>query len=169
MKNSIYLFTILLLFLSACKNEKKQDEKMNEQTIKMKMEKESTSQDDSMKESKMQKNDLTAQILDSYIQVKNNLIEDDKNGAADAGKNMLTAFSNFDMSSLNDKNHKEYMEIAESAKEHAEHIIKSDIGHQREHFESLTTDMSDLITLLGTNKTLYQDFCPMDLLYYTGH
>ena len=62
----------------------------------------------------MQKNDLTVQILDSYIQLKNDLIEDDKNGAANVGKNMLTAFSNLDMSSLNDKNHKEYMVIVES-------------------------------------------------------
>ena len=27
--------------------------------------------------------------------------------------------------------------------------------------EVLSTDINDLITLVGTNKTLYQDFCPM--------
>jgi hypothetical protein len=53
------------------------------------------------------------------------------------------------------------MEILESAKEHAEHIVKKPIDHQREHFETLSTDITDLITLLGTDKTLYQDYCPM--------
>ena len=53
------------------------------------------------------------------------------------------------------------MEILESAKEHAEHIVKSPIDHQREHFEVLSTDIKDLIGLVGSEKTLYQDFCPM--------
>jgi len=161
MKNTIYLLAIITLLFTACKNDKKQVEVGHEHSKEMKKENEHTMNDDSMKESKIQKSDLTAHILDSYIQLKNSLVEDSKNEAADAGKNMLMAFSNFNMSNLNDKQHMEYMEIAESAKEHAEHIVKSDIGHQREHFESLTTDMNDLIALLGTNKTLYQDFCPM--------
>ena len=65
------------------------------------------------------------------------------------------------MTTLSGETHKEYMEIYESAKENAEHIVKSPIDHQREHFEVLSTDIDDLITLLGTEKTLYKDFCPM--------
>jgi hypothetical protein len=74
---------------------------------------------------------------------------------------MLKAFSDFDMSQLNEEVRKECVEILESAKEQAEHIVKSPIDHQREHFETLSTDVTDLITLLGTDKTLYQDYCPM--------
>ena len=65
------------------------------------------------------------------------------------------------MTKLSAETHKEYMEIMESAKEHAEHIIKSDLKHQREHFLALSTDIIDLVALLGTEKTLYKDFCPM--------
>ena len=65
------------------------------------------------------------------------------------------------MSNLTGETNKEYMEIVESAKEQAEHIVKSPIDHQREHFEVLSTDINDLVALLGTEKTLYQDFCPM--------
>ena len=65
------------------------------------------------------------------------------------------------MTKLTDAQHKEYMEIVENAKEQAEHIVKSPIDHQREHFEVLSNDVNDLITLLGTDKTLYQTFCPM--------
>ena len=65
------------------------------------------------------------------------------------------------MSKLTGDTHTKYMEITESAKEHAEHIVKSPIDHQREHFEALSTDMTDLVALLGTDKVIYQDYCPM--------
>lgn len=108
-----------------------------------------------------QKTSKSKMIVDSYLQIKNALVDDNKKEAAKAGKMMLTAFSNFDMTKLSESQHKEYMDILESAKEHAEHIIKSSIDHQREHFEVLSTDITDLIALVGTEKALYQDFCPM--------
>lgn len=108
-----------------------------------------------------QQNEDTSEIIDSYLQIKNALVADDKDGAAKGASVMLTAFYNFDMSKLSGETHNEYMEIYESAKEQAEHIEKSPIDHQREHFETLSTDVSDLITLLGTDKTLYIDYCPM--------
>jgi len=108
-----------------------------------------------------QKNAQTAPIIDAYIQIKNGLVADNKADAAKGGIALLAAFSNFNMSQLIDAQHKEYMEIAESAKEQAEHIIENPIDHQREHFETLSTDMSDLVALLGTDKTLYLDYCPM--------
>ncbi len=112
-------------------------------------------------EANTQKNTSTTPIINAYIQIKNGLVADSENATAKGGTALLTAFSQFDMSNLSGETHKEYMEILESAKENAEHIVKSPIGHQREHFEVLSTDINDLITLLGTEKTLYQDFCPM--------
>lgn len=107
------------------------------------------------------KNAATSAIIDGYLQIKNGLVADNKDNAAKGATALLAAFSNFDMSKLDEAQHKEYMEILESAKEHAEHIVKKPIDHQREHFETLSTDITDLITLLGTDKTLYQDYCPM--------
>jgi hypothetical protein len=107
------------------------------------------------------KNTATAAILDAYFEIKNGLVADDKEKAAKGGTALLAAFSKFDMTKLSEEAHKEYMEIQESAKEHAEHIIKSPIDHQREHFESLSTDINDLVLLLGTDKVIYQDYCPM--------
>jgi altronate dehydratase len=107
------------------------------------------------------KNAETAAILDAYFEIKNGLVADSKENTAKGGNELLAAFSKFDMSKLSEKAHKEYMEIQESAKEHADHIVKSDIDHQREHFEGLSTDITDLVALLGTNKVIYQDFCPM--------
>ena len=108
-----------------------------------------------------QKNETTSQIIDAYIQIKNGLVADSKADAAKGGTALLAAFSKFDMGTLSEKTHKEYMEIYESAKEQAEHIVKSSMDHQKEHFEVLSKDINDLISLLGTDKTLYKDFCPM--------
>ena len=107
------------------------------------------------------KNGETAAVLDAYFEIKNGLVADSKANTAKGGNALLAALSKFDMSKLSKEAHKEYIEIQESAKEHAEHIVKSDIDHQREHFEGLSTDITDLVALLGTDKVIYQDFCPM--------
>jgi len=112
-------------------------------------------------EASTQKNPATTSIIDSYLQIKNALVSDDTDAAAEAGKMIVAAFSSFDMSPLTEVQQEEYMEIAESAKEHAEHIVENPIDHQREHFETLSADVINLITLLGTDKKLYLDYCPM--------
>ena len=107
------------------------------------------------------KNAATSAIIDGYLQIKNGLVADNKDNAAKGGTALLAAFSNFDMTKLDEAQHKEHMEIVESAKEQAEHIAKSPIDHQREHFVLLSKDVSDLIATFGTNQKLYLDFCPM--------
>ncbi len=108
-----------------------------------------------------QKNATTTLIVEAYIEIKNGLATDSNEKTAKGGNSLVKAFTAFDMTKLSNEAHKDYMEIMESAKEHAEHIIKSDIKHQREHFLALSTDIIDLVALLGTEKTLYKDFCPM--------
>ncbi len=170
MKNTIYVLAIAILTLTACKTEKKEESKS--ELPNKEITKEADNHDnhnhgsDATKEDRnvtgtTQKNKATSLIIDSYLQIKNGLVADDNKATAKGGTAMVSAFSKFDMTKLSGDTHKEYMEILESAKEHAEHIVKSDIAHQREHFEVLSTDIADLITLLGTDKTLYQDFCPM--------
>ncbi len=170
-KTTITVSTILVLalFITSCKNDKKTaDEDMNHQTEMNHDNNDGHHDNDATSntgkreiEASTQKNAATTPIINAYLQIKNGLVDDNKKEAAKAGKIMLTAFSNFDMTKLTGEQHKEYMEILESAKEHAEHIIKSPIDHQREHFEVLSTDIKDLIVLVGTEKTLYEIFCPM--------
>lgn len=149
MKKSIYAIAFIMLFLSACKNDPKQAESndVNSKEIQA--------------DATTQKSDLTSAIIDGYLVLKNALVNEDSEKAAEGGKMMLTAFSNFEMAKLTEAQHTKYMEIAESAQEHAEHIVKNPIDHQREHFEDLSKDVNDIIALVGTDKTLYQDFCPM--------
>ena len=76
---------------------------------------------------------------------------------------MYQTFNSINANSLTASQKKEYLDIADDAKEHAEHIGDNagKIDHQREHFVTLSKDMDDLIQLFGTNQKLYLDFCPM--------
>ncbi|PWA10112.1 DUF3347 domain-containing protein [Flavobacterium laiguense] len=102
-------------------------------------------------------------IVTNYLTLKNALTKDDAKSAASAGKVLYAAFNTVNVNSIDAKLKKDYLDIAESAKENAEHIGDNagKIDHQREHFVSLSKDINDLIKLFGTKQKLYQDFCPM--------
>jgi len=105
----------------------------------------------------------TKGILDAYLELKNALIASDDKKASEAGKKLVNAFTTFDKTSLTSEQLGEYTEIVENAQEQAEHIRDNagNLFHQREHFEVLGTDVRDLVNLVGTDRTLYQTFCPM--------
>ena len=103
------------------------------------------------------------EIVSNYLKLKNSLVKDDSKGAANAGKTLYDTFNSVNANTVDAKSKKEYLEIVDDAKEHAEHIGDNagKLDHQREHFASLSKDISDLITLLGSDQKLYQDYCPM--------
>ena len=76
---------------------------------------------------------------------------------------MFTSLKEFDASGFNEEDKKFYDDIADDAKEHAEHIGDNigNIGHQREHFETISKDMHDLAYKFGAGEKLYVTFCPM--------
>jgi len=178
MKKTIYVLALSTLFLSACKNNTKHNDDGHTHTKDMPMKNmnnmknhDDDDHDSNMNGMKMdgakkanltvKKNAATTPVLNSYLALKNALASDDKYGASKAASALLKTFAEFDMTKLSADVHKSYMDIVEDAKEQAEHIAKSPIAHQREHFENLSTDINDLVVLLGTDKTLYKDFCPM--------
>ena len=103
------------------------------------------------------------EIVSNYLTLKNALTKDDTKGAASAGKTLYATFSTVNANSIDANKKKEYLDIVDDAKEHAEHIgANADkIEHQREHFVLLSKDINDLIRTFGTKQKLYQDFCPM--------
>jgi hypothetical protein len=106
-------------------------------------------------------NSVTEQILADYMTLKNALVATDEKAAANAGKKLKNSLNDFKLGSYTSEEQKKLKEIMESAVEHAEHINRSDIAHQREHFQMLTADITDMVEITGTNNTLYQQFCPM--------
>lgn len=101
------------------------------------------------------------QIIENYLQVKEALVNDNQGKAASAGGKLAAAFEAFDVEGTESGQQQEMIDIIEDAQEHAEHITESDIDHQREHFEILSKDVKDMLAITGTDRNLYQQYCPM--------
>lgn len=102
-------------------------------------------------------------IINDYMALKNALVKNDGNNAADAGKSLYEAFKEFNVSAQPEAHQKELTDIINDAKENAEHISKNagDIEHQREHFELLSKDVEDLVMITGADRDMFQIYCPM--------
>ena len=103
------------------------------------------------------------EIINHYLELKNALVADNSKQAAEAGKALEIAFKGFDKSSISAEQKKNYEDIEDDAREHAEHIGANagKIDHQREHFDMLSKDMYDLVKAFGAGQLLYKDNCPM--------
>lgn len=103
------------------------------------------------------------EIVNNYLSLKNALTKDDTKGAANAANTLYTIFNSVNPNSIDAKLKTEYLDIADDAKEHAQHIGANggNIEHQREHFAMLSKDMNDFIKSFKSEQKLYQDFCPM--------
>ncbi|MBC9794976.1 DUF3347 domain-containing protein [Sinomicrobium weinanense] len=105
--------------------------------------------------------EIATTIVNQYLDLKNALVESNSEKAAQAGGKLAKTLKKFDVSSYEQGQQQELKEIVEDAIEHGEHISKSKIGHQREHFEILSEDIVDMVAITGTSQTLYQQYCPM--------
>lgn len=176
LKVTLGMMAIMLVTLTvfSCKDTKKSDGQkddnhleMNDGTMNhsdgenMEMDYPDT-QNDKMIEGDQKTSKATA-ILNNYLQLKNALVADDTEKAAMAGKNLHDAFSQFDRTSIAEAQKQEVTEIIDDALEHAKHVSENSgkMGHQREHFEMLSKDIKDLIAITGTDRKLYQTYCPM--------
>lgn len=103
------------------------------------------------------------EIVSNYLKLKNALTKDDSKNAAAAGQAIVANLAALDANSLPAAQKKAFADVADDAKEHAEHIAANagKLGHQREHFATLSKDVNDLIKTFGAGQKLYQDFCPM--------
>ena len=171
MKNPKVTTTILALaFLSftamSCKENKKESTDTMSSEMPMEghdhaaMDQDQMSSSDAMPMN-AQQSSQTKQILADYMAVKDALVNDDENAAQKVGGQLETALSSFNVSSYTAEQQAELNDIIEDAKEHAEHISKSEIDHQREHFKMLSKDMLDMVAITGAGETVYELFCPM--------
>ena len=100
-------------------------------------------------------------ILNDYFNLKDALVSDDNGKAKELGNTLAKSLKAFNVSNYSDNEQTELKDIIEDATEHAEHIGESDIKHQREHFKTLSKDVTDMVAITGTDKKLYEQFCPM--------
>jgi hypothetical protein len=167
MKNIILGLMIAATYLTGCNgnNKSTENQKRNE-TLQIK----STVNKASVLASSVgdAKNTISIkEILNAYLQMKNAFTEDNSTGAATAGKELQTAFKNFDKTILTEVQKKTFEDVEADAIEHAEHIGANggNIEHQREHFELLSKDIYDLVKAFGGGQVLYRDF---DSMYNKG-
>jgi hypothetical protein len=66
------------------------------------------------------------------------------------------------METLNPDEHTVWMKVLKPLKEHSEHIADTkDAKHQRDHFDSLSLNIYDLIKVSKQETPTYYQFCPM--------
>lgn len=146
MQNLKTSIAVMLLLVVSFTNAQEK-EKMNHDHLDMKMDK----MQDTMAEA----------VLADYFMLKNALVSDDDKKAAQMGTKLVASLKVFDISSYTNEQQEELADIIEDATEHAEHISESTIDHQREHFKTLSKDITDMVSITGTKSTLYEQFCPM--------
>ena len=102
-------------------------------------------------------------IVDGYLHLKNALVKSDSKDAAAAGNEITAAVGKVDMTPMNDAQMKVWHAVMDDVKEHAAHISENagKIDHQREHFETLSKDIEDLVKTFGGGQHLYKTYCPM--------
>jgi hypothetical protein len=94
------------------------------------------------------------EIQSNFANIKNAIAKNDTKQVAVAGKSLYEIFNKIDANSIDAKLRKDYLDIAESAKENAEHIGDNEgkLDHQKEHFKILSKDINDLTKLFDSAK-----------------
>ena len=153
---SLILITGMSFGAISCKNSNDKDEPA--EPISNEMHQEGTDGSEKVRDGE---NQSAANVLSNYFDIKNALVKDDQEAAANAGGRLAESLVEFNKASYSSEEQQELIDIIEDAKEHAEHISESPIAHQREHFDILSKDLIDMIAITGSNRKLYQAYCPM--------
>jgi Protein of unknown function (DUF3347) len=107
-------------------------------------------------------------VLTGYYKVNDALVSSDSKAAAAAAADMLQAVTKIDMSAIPVKDHMAFMNLQNKLAFDSRHISEStDINHQREHFTSLSANMSTLAKQAHlAQEPVYQEYCPMKKSYW---
>ena len=101
-------------------------------------------------------------VFDNYFAVKDALVKTDGNTASAKATALLSAINAVKMETLKTDEHNVWMKVLKNIKEDAEHIADTkDAKHQRDHFDTLSKNMYDLIKVSKQETPTYYQFCPM--------
>ena len=101
-------------------------------------------------------------VFDNYFAVKDALVKTDGKTASAKAKAMLSAINTVKMETLGNEEHIVWMNVLAPLKEHAAHIADTeDPKHQRDHFDSLSLNVYDLIKVSKLESQTFYQFCPM--------
>ena len=101
-------------------------------------------------------------VFDNYFAVKDALVKTDGNTASTKATSLLSAINAVKMETLKTDEHTVWMKVLKNIKEDAEHIADTkDAKHQRDHFDTLSKNIYDLIKVSKQETPTYYQFCPM--------
>lgn len=156
MKKVILSFAVLAFTLTAC-GDKKQDTAtpVTEEHTGHEGHEEHTANEKTEKVTTVKQSDVLQSSLNAYFLVKKALQEDNAAEATTAGKTLVT---NLKAVVTEDATAKELVkELIETATK----LSSTDIKVQREEFEDLTEDLVKLINTVGTDRVVFEQYCPM--------
>jgi HPt (histidine-containing phosphotransfer) domain-containing protein len=154
---SLALIAGLSLSLIACGEKKQEDHTMGSEDHNMMSE----SMDNMDKGMDMSGPATKTDLIDEYLEIKTALGNNSKEDAAKAAAKLAKNAKTISFDQLTDEKKSEVSSILEVIQEHSEHIAKSEIDHQIEHFEAMGKDFTDLLAIVGSDRKLYQQYCPM--------
>ena len=104
-----------------------------------------------------------APVLTDYYNLKDALVSSDSKAAAEKAATFLKDIDGVNMSAIPAKDHMAFMGLKDKLSFDARHISEStDLGHQREHFASLSGNMVSLAKQAKlSEQPVYQEYCPM--------
>jgi len=109
-----------------------------------------------------QDSNLLKVVFDNYFTLKDALVKSDGTTAANNSKFLLDALNSVNMKELPMDVHVVWMKSVKELKEDAEHIADTkDIGHQRDHFITLSENIYELIKTAKYQTPVFYQFCPM--------
>jgi len=112
-------------------------------------------------ETKQEVNQLKT-VFDNYLALKDALVKSDGNMASDKAKELLNALNVVQMNKLSNEQHTVWMKVMKDLKFDTEHIEETkDVGHQRDHFNTLSDNMYQLLKVSKQETPTYYQHCPM--------
>lgn len=99
--------------------------------------------------------DLSKDILDEYFDIKEALQEDNALDAKQEAQELLNELDVFTTDQA------EVKELIAQIKEHAQGLLTEDLKNQRSHFEPLSHQIKELIHKVGSDRVVYEQYCPM--------
>lgn len=128
----------------------------------MKMESDKVAKNVRIKVSKDFQDELAA-VLESYILVKDDLINENVAASSKNAKKMLQQIEKVNMKLLKteDARKKGELFVSPIKKETQLFVVSEDIKEQRKHFKNISAKLLSAIEVFGVNKKIYSHFCPM--------
>ena len=106
-------------------------------------------------------NSESERVLADYMTLKNALVDTDEKAAANEGRKLEETLKGLNVENYSSEQQEDLKEILSSASSNSNQITQGTMETQREYFQKLTKDITDMVAITGTEHTLYQQYCPM--------